>query len=71
MSGYEMWAWLVLEEDGTEGVITAVVPGVEVFLPLHHRRREMAERLEELAWAHGRASGRPVRLAHLVEVPDE
>lgn len=71
---YEMWAWLVTEADGTEGVIAAALAeGSEwhsnfgPLLTLHARSRAVAEHLEPLARAHGAAAGRPVRLAHLIE----
>ena len=64
---YELWAWLVQESDGTEGVITAggLINGT--FANLQSRQRALAERMRPLAEAHAEASGRPVRLAHLIE----
>jgi hypothetical protein len=65
---YETWAWLVLESDGTEGTIAVAVPGVGALVVLQCRQRALAEGFGDLARAHGEAVGRPVRLAHLLEV---
>ena len=66
---YEMWVWLVEEADGVEGPVAATIPSLGVIGPLQHRKKGMVERLGPLARQHGVASGRPVRLAHLVEAP--
>jgi hypothetical protein len=69
---YEMWAWLVEEADGEEGVVAAVIPQLGPSpIPLHSRKRSLAMSFEPVARAHSEASGRPVRLAHLVEVKGE
>lgn len=67
---YEMWAWLVEEEPGDEGIIAAYVTDHSGPLPLHSRRKDFALRMEGIARQHGRQYGRPVRLVHLVEVPE-
>lgn len=67
---YEMYCWVVTEEDGTEGVIAGIIPGMEFMGPmlLQHHDRELAEKLRGLAESHARLEAKPVRLAHLVEV---
>jgi hypothetical protein len=68
---YQMWCWVVTEDDGTEGVICGVIPQMADWglgpSPLQHHKREVAEQFRALAESHGRLSGKPVRLAHLVE----
>ena len=66
MTGYHCWVWLVEEADGTVGPVAAVLPGLGLSV-LQSRRRELAEAMRGLAERHARTSGRPVRLAHLVE----
>ena len=71
---YELWAWVVTEDDGTEGVICGIVPqladlGMGPIL-LQHRKREVAETLRPYAEGHGRIANKAVRLAHLVEVTE-
>lgn len=66
MSRYEMWVWLVDDEDG-EGAIATLVPGLPGVTPLQSRRLDVARKMEGLARAHGKTA---VRLAHLVEVDD-
>jgi hypothetical protein len=67
---YECWVWLVKEEDGSEGPVAAFVPELPFGpLVLQHSRRPMAEAFGPIAHNHGHETGRPVRLAHLVEVP--
>jgi hypothetical protein len=58
-----IYAWVELEPDGKQGIIAAIVPGLERFGPvlLHHRTRALAERFADLAARHAEASGRPVR----------
>ena len=70
MNPYEIWVWLVREDDGREGAIAVVLPGSEQLGPmvLQARSWELAERVRPLAEAHGRATGRLIRLAHLLEV---
>jgi hypothetical protein len=68
---YEMWVWVVTEEDGTEDVMTGVVPQLGPSpIPLQHNRQELAEVFRNLAEGHGRMVEKPVRLAHLVEIDD-
>lgn len=60
-----LYAWLVEELDGREGIIAAgVVIGGHVRppMPLVTTRQEIAELYREAAKAHGKAAGRPVRL---------
>jgi hypothetical protein len=65
---YEMWCWVVTEEDGTEGVVCGVIPRLGPKpIPLQHHKKEVAEQFRALAEHHGRYSGKPVRFAHLVE----
>lgn len=65
-----MWAWVVEEPDGRVGIIGAgPVRGGQ--LPLQSRNRLLVERLRDVAEAHGRAAGSPVRMVHLVEADDE
>jgi hypothetical protein len=68
---YEMWCWVVTEDDGTEGVICGIVPQLADLgmgpIMLQHRSQEVAETLRPYAEGHGRLSNKPVRLAHLVE----
>lgn len=72
MGTYEMWCWVIINDDGSEEPIQTVLPhqGPEpVFL--QHRKRETAEAWRLLAMGHGRVSGKTVRLAHLVEASPE
>jgi hypothetical protein len=75
---YELWCWVVEEEDGREGAIAAYVdfPAVgratssrSSLVVLQGRNRDIvAEGFAELARKHGEETGRPVRLVHLREV---
>lgn len=67
---YETWAWVELDDDGREGVIAAVIPGLGFMGPavLQSRFLARAESLEPLARQHARASRHKVRLVHLSEV---
>ena len=69
MSRYECWAWLVEDHDGP-GVIAAQFGDLKAPVPLQSRREDIARGMEPLARAHGQSLGRPVRLAHLIEVED-
>ena len=66
---YECWVWVVKEQDGTEHPIATILPQAPQLGPmvLQHSTKATAQSLEQFARAHGKASGRPVRLAHLVE----
>lgn len=66
---YEVWVWLIEESDGRDGAIAALLPGLEKLGPLvlQNPRREVAEGFRPVAEAHGKAAGRPIRLAHLRE----
>jgi hypothetical protein len=68
---YEMYCWVVAEDDGTEGVICGLIPAMAQLgmgpMPLQHHKREVAEQLRPLAESHGRLDNKPVRLVHLVE----
>ena len=65
---YECWAWLVAEADGSEGVIAAALPGMPGLSVLQARSKRLAMAMTCIAEGHAHASGRPVRLVHLVEV---
>lgn len=56
-----LYAWMVEEEDGTEGIIAALVPALGTTV-LVTSREHVARRMKSLAHAHGEAAGRPVRL---------
>jgi hypothetical protein len=65
----DLYAWLVKEDDGAEGIIGAAVPGIgKGFSPLVVTSRKIADLLEPFASAHGHASGKPVRLVRFTEV---
>ena len=66
---YELWAWVVREAGGREGVIAAILPGKERLGPmlLQSSRLEVAESMRSMAEQHHKASGKPVRLVHLLE----
>lgn len=65
-----IWAWLVKEADGREGIIATGVPGVAAITALVASNEQIARHLyAPFAKAHGAASGRPVRLARFVEEP--
>lgn len=68
---YEMWCWVVTEPDGSEGVIAGIIPGMEFMGPmlLQHHKHELAEHFRALAESHAKIEAKPVRLAHLIEVP--
>jgi hypothetical protein len=67
---FEQWAWVVEEEDGKEGVIGVVYPGQTGISVLVTRSEILARGyFKDAADAHAEASGRPVRLVHLREVP--
>lgn len=63
----ELWAWLVLERDGSEGIVAAVLPGVGT-VPLVVATGRVAELMRPYAEVHARVSGRPVRLVRFSEV---
>jgi hypothetical protein len=67
---FELWIWVVKEEDGLEGTVAAIIPGSEYLGPmvLQGRTREIAERCRDIALAHQEVTGRPVRLVHMREV---
>jgi hypothetical protein len=57
-----LYAWTVIEADGTEGTIAADTGlGLGVH-PLVARSRAIVEVMRPIAEAHGRAAGRPVCL---------
>ena len=71
---YEMWAWVVDDFDGKEGICTirrSLADGGQELLCLHHRDRDEAEAMRPLAELQTTTWGRPVRLVHLREVPEE
>jgi hypothetical protein len=66
-----MYAWLVEEDDGTEGVVAAIIPALGSSpVPLQSPKLRVARSLGGLATAHGAATGKRVRLARLVEAPE-
>jgi hypothetical protein len=75
MGHHEMWIWLVREEDGTEGIIGAMLQegpdGQRVAAPLVTSDREIAIAMRFLAWQHSREASKPVRMAHLIEPEDD
>jgi hypothetical protein len=64
---YECYVWLVREADGREAPVAAIMDGRLGPMVLQHSDHERALQLEPFARAHAKASGQPVRLAHLVE----
>jgi len=70
---YECFAWVMIEADGKEGVIAAVMLDNEVLgiIPLFARERYIVEGFEPLARKHGANAGVPVRMVRLMEVSDD
>jgi hypothetical protein len=68
MDDYECWAWLEQSDDGWRLLI---VPGSVTAAPelLVGRTEFGARDLRHIADWHSHFTGRPVRLAHLVEAP--
>ena len=56
-----MWAWVVEEPDGSEGIISAYLPG-SGHMPLVTSQERNAHRLEQVARQHNERTGKPVRL---------
>ena len=69
---YEMWQWVVKEQDGKEGAVAALIPGQPELGPmvLQGRTERIARQMEQLAAMHAISSGLPVRLVHLREVDE-
>jgi hypothetical protein len=66
-----LYAWIVTEPDGSEGVAGALSPGSNTFHPLVGADRKRIESHREHARAIHRATGFPVRLVcfeHLLEI---
>lgn len=57
---YGCWVWLTKEDDGSEGVVTGMVPGIGAVNL--QGSRAVVDVLEPLARAHAERTGRPVRL---------
>jgi len=64
--------WLETDEQGDEGVIAAMIPGLEHMGPhvLQNRKREVAQKMRSIATHHALEHRVAVRFAHLREVPD-
>jgi len=60
--GDTLYVWQTLER-GEWGQIVAYLPFAGVTGPLTARKREMAERMRDIAVDHGRGAGLEVRLA--------
>jgi hypothetical protein len=64
----ELFAWLVKEDDGREGLIAAEVPEIGITpVPLVASNRQFMEAIAPIAQAHADRSGKPVRLVRFVE----
>jgi hypothetical protein len=64
----DLFAWLVKEEDGREGPVCAVLPGLGlVAVPLVSLDRRLMEAIKPVAQAHGDRSGKPVRFVRFTE----
>lgn len=67
---YECFVWLELGDDGRWGAIAAMSRIGTIVL--QSRNRTVAEeKLRPLAESHGSAAGHRIRLAHLIEAPQE
>ena len=66
-----LYAWIVTEPDGGEGLAAALIPGTNTFHPLVGADRQRIESHREHARAIHKSTGFPVRLVcfdHLVEL---
>jgi hypothetical protein len=63
----DLFAWLVKEDDGREGPVCALIPGLNMAAPLVSLSLALAELLEGVARAHADATGKPVRLVRYTE----
>lgn len=62
-SAERIYAWVVEEEDGSEGIVAVLVGGGTAFPLIGNNRALLAEgTLRELALAHHEETGRPVKL---------
>lgn len=61
--GDVLYAWQEQEADGSWGIVAVMVPSLEALAPLVMRDAGAAASVADLAKAHGRAVGRPIRLA--------
>jgi hypothetical protein len=57
-----LYAWVVEEPDGIEGIIGMEVPGSRIVMPMITSREAEAWKMEPIAAAHGRHHGCGVRL---------
>lgn len=62
MTGDALYCWQT-EVEGGWSQIGTLVPALGKELTLTFRDRDTAEQVRELAYAHGKALGQPVRLA--------
>lgn len=61
-TSYVLYGWVVLEADGTEGLVSAFVPGIG-HVPLITRQENIAKKMfRPHAQAHADSTGLPVRL---------
>jgi hypothetical protein len=64
----DLFAWLVKEEDGREGIVCVIIPGLgSRVIPLVATSAAMIETMETYARDHADGSGKPVRLARFTE----
>jgi hypothetical protein len=65
----DLYAWVVKEEDGKEGPVCAILPGMGMAaVPLVSMNKDVVCRLAHIARRHGDVSGKPVRLVRFAEV---
>lgn len=64
----KLWAWLVTEEGGEEGIVAALFPGIPGATPLVTSHERNVTGLGVIADLHAKATGKPVRLAVFEEV---
>lgn len=61
-TSYVLYGWVVLEADGTEGMVSAMLPGVG-HVPLITRQETVAKAsFKKFAQQHADMTGLPVRL---------
>lgn len=63
ISAGDLWAWLVREPDGSEGIVGADIQGVGP-CQLVVGSRTIAIAMRPYAEQHAKVSGKPVRLVH-------
>lgn len=67
----ELWAFVMVDEDGDDVIIATNVPGTDQIAPLIAPFRELAMLMMPAAIAAANGMKRPVRLLHFTEVHEE